>query len=555
MEVTMKMVKSLLLGGAAGLVAIAGAQAADLPVKAKPVEYVKVCSLYGEGFFYIPGTDTCIKIGGWVRYDAYFNTGGSGQTYIASGSAGRNDRIDSADFQQRARWVISEDVRTQTEYGTLRAYARAGYELTTADGGNRGLIYAERGFIQFAGFTFGKTESYFDFAAHAWGYGAFGSGGGSDTGGQGILVAAYTANLGNGVTLTIAEEDGFLRRTALWDASSDGSAAGAFPSGNGLAIGAMPGPGSGGLTTSRDCGANLVAGDNTNGNANTTGGLSIGSCQTGDYAAQSLPDFVAALRVDQAWGSAQIMGAIHQVRGGFYGNNFVPAAGSFTGMYPSDKYGFAVGAGIVWNLPWNPGDKFWVEGEYTQGAVSYTGLSCLDGLSCVFNRYNGANVAAGWALDGVFANNAVLPFSGIQLATAWDVAVAVEHYWTPAIRTSLYGQYTSWQPGSTGNLIMCSSPQAPVRTLGNAAPTGAAALAGCDFSFNLWAVGSRTVWNPVKNLDIGVEVMYTELDQKMDPTRILMNSGGGGGRAAGLYAPANEGVLQGLLRVQRNFWP
>ena len=63
----MKMVKSLLLGSAAGLVAIAGAQAADLPVKAKPVQYVKICSLYGVGFYYIPGTDVCIKVGGFVR--------------------------------------------------------------------------------------------------------------------------------------------------------------------------------------------------------------------------------------------------------------------------------------------------------------------------------------------------------------------------------------------------------------------------------------------------------------------------------------------------------
>ena len=54
----MKMVKSLLLGSAAGLVAVAGAQAADLPVKAKPVQYVKICSLYGVGFYYIPGTTT-----------------------------------------------------------------------------------------------------------------------------------------------------------------------------------------------------------------------------------------------------------------------------------------------------------------------------------------------------------------------------------------------------------------------------------------------------------------------------------------------------------------
>ena len=73
----MKMVKSLLLGSAAGLVAVAGAQAADLPVKAKPVQYVKICSLYGVGFYYIPGTDMCIKIGGWVRAEYAWGVNGN----------------------------------------------------------------------------------------------------------------------------------------------------------------------------------------------------------------------------------------------------------------------------------------------------------------------------------------------------------------------------------------------------------------------------------------------------------------------------------------------
>ena len=71
----MKMVKSLMLGSAAGLIAMSGAQAADLPVKAKAVEYVRICSLYGAGFFYIPGTDTCIKLGGYLRVDTTFNGG------------------------------------------------------------------------------------------------------------------------------------------------------------------------------------------------------------------------------------------------------------------------------------------------------------------------------------------------------------------------------------------------------------------------------------------------------------------------------------------------
>src|SRR6187455_1409332 len=100
----MKMVKSLLLGSAAGLVAVAGAQAADLPVKAKPVEYVKICSIYGVGFFYIPGTDTCIKIGGWVRAEVDFNAGASHTSYYQGGGA-RNNRIDTADTQWRSRFV------------------------------------------------------------------------------------------------------------------------------------------------------------------------------------------------------------------------------------------------------------------------------------------------------------------------------------------------------------------------------------------------------------------------------------------------------------------
>ena len=76
------MIKSLILGSAAGLVAMSGAQAADLPVKAKAVEYVRVCSLYGAGFFYIPGTDTCIKLGGYLRVDTTFNGGIYGQPLL-----------------------------------------------------------------------------------------------------------------------------------------------------------------------------------------------------------------------------------------------------------------------------------------------------------------------------------------------------------------------------------------------------------------------------------------------------------------------------------------
>src|SRR3954469_7892029 len=77
MEVEMT-VRTLLLGTAAGLVAISGAQAADMPVKAAPVQYVKICSLYGDGFYYIPGTDTCLKLGCYLRVQAEYNAGQGG---------------------------------------------------------------------------------------------------------------------------------------------------------------------------------------------------------------------------------------------------------------------------------------------------------------------------------------------------------------------------------------------------------------------------------------------------------------------------------------------
>src|ERR1700752_1164289 len=119
----MKMVKSLLLGSAAGLVAVAGAQAADLPVKAKPVEYVKVCSLYGAGFFYAPGTDTCIKFGMAIRVQMEYNGGGGGEANgsggttggLAMATQGKNDRQDTNDVNFRNRIYFSMDTRTQTE--------------------------------------------------------------------------------------------------------------------------------------------------------------------------------------------------------------------------------------------------------------------------------------------------------------------------------------------------------------------------------------------------------------------------------------------------------
>ena len=64
----MKLIKSLLLGTAAGFAATAGVQAADLPSKkAAPVDYVRVCTIGSFTGFVIPGSDVCLKVGGFVR--------------------------------------------------------------------------------------------------------------------------------------------------------------------------------------------------------------------------------------------------------------------------------------------------------------------------------------------------------------------------------------------------------------------------------------------------------------------------------------------------------
>ena len=158
----MNTARTLILSSAAGLMALSGgAQAADLPVKAKAVEYVRICSLYGAGFFYIPGTDTCIKIGGYVRWEGYHNAAGGAFPTQAAGPAGAVTRNTNT-FAMQARFRLTTDVRTQTEYGTLRSYFAFGVNALNlvnevGYGAANTTVSMERAFIQFAGFTIGRT--------------------------------------------------------------------------------------------------------------------------------------------------------------------------------------------------------------------------------------------------------------------------------------------------------------------------------------------------------------------------------------------------------------
>ena len=283
----MKLVKSLMLGSAAGLIAMSGAQAADLPVKAKAVEYVRVCSLYGAGFFYIPGTDTCIKLGGYLRVDTTFNAAASRSSRLGRRSGQRNRYCDY--FAARSRMALTIDTRTATEYGVVRTFGQGDFSFDTLGGATYnpnsingtspvggtnlldtpggGYVAVEMVFIQFAGFTFGKSASAYATPWHGYpGNNTSFLLGGHDTV-TGVNNIQYTAQFGNGVSGTIGLDDPTVfNRTIV---------------------------------------ANLTVPITAQGNlANAYGGTRA-------------PDIVGNIRVDQAWGLFQISGALHEVNGSY----------------------------------------------------------------------------------------------------------------------------------------------------------------------------------------------------------------------------------------------
>src|SRR5215475_6683607 len=172
--------RQAVLGLLAGSLVSQSAYAADLPVKAKAVEYVRVCSLYGAGFWYIPGTDTCIKIGGYLRVDTTINGGGAHGQPAWNGDSGQQNRFFDR-FVSRSRLALTVDTRTATDYGVVRTFGQGDFQFnnfgtsapqlisptnplsgisgTLLNGPGGGFVWVEYCFIQFAGFTFGKSAS------------------------------------------------------------------------------------------------------------------------------------------------------------------------------------------------------------------------------------------------------------------------------------------------------------------------------------------------------------------------------------------------------------
>jgi hypothetical protein len=511
----MKMVKSLLLGSAAALVAATAGQAADLPVKAKPVEYVKVCSLYGAGFYYMPGTDMCIKIGGWVRAEATWGNNNGSMTW--GPFAGQNNIRETSNFVMRERGYITADAREQTAYGTARAYIDVGLsDNTTAESlGGAGTFSSNRAFLQWAGMTAGLTQSFYDFysaaaVAYRAAYMPI-----EDTGDGGNWVWAYTAQFGNGLTATLSAEA--RRATQIIGASGD-VAPPAFEVVSGSVASFAP------------------------------------NSQLG-YGGNQTPDLVGNIRVDQTWGSAQVMGAWHLVNPTYYDANDANDNGF---GHPGDASGWVLGAGLRLNFPMvAQGDYFQGEVNYTQGALRYLNQPFQGN----YGNEQSNTGAFGIMSDCVYGATTEEPATGTtscNLTTAWSVNAAYEHYWTPSVHESFVGAYEAVSYNSEANAILCT-----LEGGGNGAltATGYVATAGCNNNWSVWGASSRLQWDVTKSFYLGVEVMYNHLNSAKSFNGIMPATTGGAfpapGPAAGTVSlgGASENAWNITVRMHKDFLP
>jgi hypothetical protein len=531
----MKMVKSLILGSAAGLLAMSGAQAADLPVKAKAVEYVRICSLYGAGFWYIPGTDTCMKIGGYLRVDTTFNGSSTQDAPAYSGDPGQQNRYQNW-FITRSRMALTVDTRTATEYGVVRTFGQGDFQFDTLGTGTYnpntinavspigsqnllntpggGYTAVEFVFIQFAGFTFGKSASAYATPWH--GYPGNNSSfllGGNDSV-TGVSNIQYTAQFGNGVSGTIGLDDPeVFNRTTV---------------------------------------------------ANLTLGLGATGALANAYGGVHYPDLVGNIRVDQAWGLFQVSGAIHEVDASYNVLNTTAVPAGATGLagaaptgfseingHPDSKVGGSVMVALqIKNIPTGPGDDIkvdasWAKGD-TKNVIATSGPSPSFAIFSNTSRADSyQSVGFGATTDAVFLPAFAGGDGSLHLTQAWGVRGAFNHNWDPYWSSSLFGSYSGVRYDDTAKANLCA-----VYTPGKAVSADFV----CNPDFNVSQLGAVTRWTPVKNLTFSAEVMWFHLDQKFAGSAAITPAAPKPGAAQGArYEFKDQDVFSLNVRAQRNF--
>jgi hypothetical protein len=550
----MKLLRSSLLGSAAAFAAVGAAHAADLPVKkAVPIEYVRVCSAYGAGFFYIPGTDTCLRISGRARFEGGYMTSYSRQF----GNGG-----DTSGYQGRLR--INMDARTQTAYGTLRAFvrldagSRTGYSGVGQSGtqqriGNAfpGLgidqfgrdsqyVNVDKAFIQFAGLTAGRASSFFDFYAHDFEFA--GATLGSDIFSTNLL--AYTATLGNGLSATISAEDPVFRRSVIFSPTNNP---------NGVTVN-----GSVANFAQTNSPAEVFIGYNN--------GLPSRYSFVDAIQRTRIPDVVGVLRLDQAWGSAQISAAMHELNIGNVQNGAGIGSGSNISIpHANNSYGWAVQGGLKINTPFiAPGDALYLQGAYASGAQMYTGYCAFSG--CYLQN---AATIQGQKFAQYFNDATVNPFTGqLEQSTSFTATASYLHYWTPEWRSAFFGSYGEMSYSSGARLAQGAAFSLINPGGANSFGVNAVGIPGTRF-YQLsealrdtyeFVAGGSIIWSPVKDLDIGVEGFYTQvgvksgrvIDRDKSPTAYTNVAGINNGT----FVPrttTSDGVSTFRFRVQRDF--
>jgi hypothetical protein len=556
----MKAIKALLLGFAAAVIGAAGSQGADLPTrKAAPVEYVRICSVFGPGYFYIPGSDTCIKLSGHVRAEYAWL-----QTYT---------RGDQSNYRMEAR--LGFDAMTQTDFGPLHTNvnidlrrqtgsgwfgsgtsARGGYAIqfwgpaggfpsySGVDTVNQKLqtyVNVYSAFVQWGGLTAGRLQSFFDFYA------------GNDTwfgiGDSNIITQAlaYTYTFGSGFSATLSIEDPKERQRF--------PVAGLAPVGSGGINPSVPSPPFTNVFpfAFSPWSAPAIFGAPLLGPVATPTVGSISYVQR-----ESIPDVVGQLHLTQGWGEAQLSAAYHRVSTvggtiinltptngaapGFVQNPLVPTVPGGFGALTGN--GWAVLGGVKVLLPMiAEGDHIFFEAGYAKGGIGY-----------INSDYPGMYSAGGMAstYDNYFAYDAVVgPTGRMRLTPAWNALVSFQHYWTPSIRQAVFGSVVDISYGSgirtaAGFAAGAACPTC-IGTVFVATPGGPTPYNAFSNQYDAGKIiylGSNLIWSPLKNFDIGVEVSYARDE--------LAHKQWDGNRGAGLLLK-NADLWLMQMRVIRNF--
>jgi Porin subfamily len=522
----MTLIKSLLLGSAAGIVAVASAQAADLPTKkAAPVEYVRVCNVGGITGWTLPGSDTCVKFSGYIT--AQF-TGGNLQTQynwantsiltgltgvttlpFAQGLSTQRVLVAASTLQQNTIFYRHEtgwttranfgfDMASNTAYGPLIGHFDINAEMGNGFDNTGTLTYLNTGYLTWAGITAGKAQSFYSFTGGGDNWANFASP--DRKGFNEPDLMAYTASFGGGFSATISAES---------------------PGGLG---------GSGGGT------------DMTGAAGSNPGNITFGG--------QRWPDIVGALHVKQGWGEAQLSGVIHDVNVSSNAITSGAIAPDHCGVgsiilvacnTQHNQVGWGIDAGVKVNLPsFGAGDDFLVTGSYTQSATWYSGLpDMMWGENGQVNG-NGQPMYLADAFFNPLTNQWSKP-------TAWSVSALVEHHFTPQFYLDLEGSYgqINWSNMGGGCYILgfgCGIAQGIQGPLSKHART--------------WLVGADLGWNPVNNLNFDLELMYQGVTQDK-PSGFLGTVYNTGGIGGAFFAPldwhGSSDGFAGRFRITRYF--